>query len=216
MIERIVASFAEYDQCFDGADHSLLCRGVNDARYKLIPSLFRRREAGNFQMLEDSLLWLFKTHAAPHLRVSPPSDLAWIVIGQHHGLPTRLLDWSLSPLVALYFAVNSKPESDGAVYSYDVFMFRKEENIDLKQLDEIVAFIPSHSSRRVTAQSGQFTVHPFSAPELDNDRIVKYIVPSKLKAPLRRKLAKYGVHEANLFPDLDGLSAYLKWLKEYE
>jgi hypothetical protein len=149
------------------------------------------------------------------LNLIPKTDLDWLVVAQHHGLPTRLLDWSLSPLVACFFAVNDLSDTDGAIFIYNVKSFRKEEVIDVHNLREITAFMPSHSTKRIAMQSGFFTIHPTSKIQLNDGSISKLIIPSERKRYFLDRLSKYGVHHGTIYPDLDGLSAYIKYLKNY-
>lgn len=219
MKEITIESFHQLDDVITKFGHSSLFRGVSDSTHKLIPSLFRHAAHDSkdnaADTLENSMMWLFKTSAKAFIKKTPDSEVEWLVIGQHHGLPTRILDWSLSPLVACFFAVHSLSETDAAIYIYDPQEFHREENIILSDLNKIIAFIPSHASPRVTAQSGMFTLHPSNQVELNGDHITKIIIPKSIKKEMLRRLVKYGIHHGTIFPDLDGLSKYIKYLKGY-
>lgn len=90
-------------------------RGVSDAAYKLDTSLSRL--GGDPEKLEPHLLRQFRKYAHEHKPLEN-TDWYWLSVGQHFGLPTRLLDWSYSPLIALHFATAniSKFDRDGAIY----------------------------------------------------------------------------------------------------
>jgi hypothetical protein len=90
-------------------------RGVSDATYKLNTSLSRL--GGSADSVEPHLLRQFRKYAHEHRRLEN-TDWYWLTMGQHYGLPTRLLDWSYSPLVALHFATAnlSRFDRDGAIY----------------------------------------------------------------------------------------------------
>lgn len=211
----VVDSFSDFDQAIDGISKTALCRGVSNHEYPLLPSLFRHSDVESANVREHNLMWIFNTHAKAHLVSAPQNELEWLVIAQHHGLPTRLLDWSLSPLVACFFAVQSLSGSDTAVYIYDIGKFKKEEDIDPNKLEEIVAFFPSHATKRVAAQSGMFTIHPTKNMKLESKAIKKILIPATKKKYFMEKLVKYGIHQATIFPDLDGLSSYIRYLNEY-
>lgn len=99
-------------------------RGLPDSTYKLITSL-QRICKGPKKSLEDNVLNNFAKYA--ELEVPSIKDSIWrkMIIGQHHGLPTRLLDWSKSPLVALHFATTESnmdmmDQRDCAVWKIDI------------------------------------------------------------------------------------------------
>lgn len=92
-----------------------LFRGVSSSDYELRTSLMRL--GGPYWRLENHLLRNFRKYA--HRQTVPfDDDWNWLALGQHHGLPTRLLDWTYSPYVAMHFATHILDEfdRDGAVF----------------------------------------------------------------------------------------------------
>tara|TARA_R110001599_G_scaffold26612_16_gene93891 strand:- start:3198 stop:3956 length:759 start_codon:yes stop_codon:yes gene_type:complete len=89
------------------ADQTIWFRGHARQSFKLLPSVARNDKA---LQREQLLSKRFKQNAYP-FRISPPQDeWEWLFLMQHYGIPTRLLDWTESPLVALYFAVHDADE----------------------------------------------------------------------------------------------------------
>ncbi len=90
-------------------------RGISSAKYKLETSLMR--SGSDFRRVESHLVRQFKKYAYPHVE-EKGNEWFWLSVGQHYGLPTRLLDWSYSPDVALHFATanTAKFNEDGAVW----------------------------------------------------------------------------------------------------
>lgn len=90
-----------YNRDIDRIRSPYLYRGLSDKRYRLKTSLIRL--GGDYGQLEPHLLRNFKKYA---FRSDKPNntDWDWLAVAQHHGLPTRLLDWTYSPFAALHFA----------------------------------------------------------------------------------------------------------------
>jgi hypothetical protein len=93
-------------------------RGMPDASYDLRTSLIRLGEG--FAGLEAHLLRAFQRYARPYVG-SEGSVWSWLALAQHHGLPTRLLDWTYSPFVALHFATADRfrMDVDGVIWAAD-------------------------------------------------------------------------------------------------
>lgn len=104
-IEGVMSLIAEqtYNNEIDRFRSSYFFRGMPDVNYKLITSL--RRNCKQLQkQLEPHMLKNFTKYASLDNPTLSTSVWKQMMVGQHHGLPTRLLDWTRSPLIALHFA----------------------------------------------------------------------------------------------------------------
>lgn len=95
-----------------GIDAPIWFRGQAKAEWNLIPKFLR----GTVTCSETYLISRFKQNATLLLHQHPKNDFEWLFLMQHHSIPTRLLDWTESPLVALYFAVTESDADDGALW----------------------------------------------------------------------------------------------------
>jgi hypothetical protein len=98
-------------------------RGMDDPDWPLLTSLDQLGGVNPPHTkadVEEHVLRNFIRYSRPHLTSASVNEWELLVLAQHHGLPTRLLDWSYSPLVAAHFAtVNGKRDSDRVVWRLD-------------------------------------------------------------------------------------------------
>lgn len=222
-------------------------RGMSDAAMDLSTTLCRL--GGRVDQIEQHLLRAFRKYATRDA-VSYNSIWNWLALAQHHGLPTRLLDWTFSPLISAHFATEdvSEYDRDGVIWAIDVSstnqrlprplasvlereaaqLFSAEmidevtKNLrDLQRISDqefVIFFEPPSLNPRFINQYALFSLTSSPTTLLNHwledkpDAFYRIIIPSSLKWEIRDKLDLLNINERLLFPDLDGLS---RWLRRY-
>ena len=206
-------------------------RGQSDVEWGLVPSIARIRAPENagelylrdWEGVERFLIEEFTKKAAPFMNFTPKNKWELLVHAQHHGLPTRLLDWTTNPLKALFFAVedSSKDRYTGVVYPcmVDGRWSSLASSEHFKEM-ELNCFETSHLNGRIIAQEGCFSAHPLpedfdefkTIDELFYENISelmldeKILIPGRKKSEVRKELRHLGITHQSLFPDIEGVT----------
>ncbi|MDB5900240.1 MAG: hypothetical protein JWP22_2880 [Ramlibacter sp.] len=233
------SEFVEHTEALEG----WAFRGHVNALWPLVPSLTRRLQ----QFSPDPRLWplrearamrIFRRKAHIYLsdRTALEDELRCLALMQHHGASTRLLDFTKSPFVAAFFALESASR-DVAVFalntpalwhsapSFDPSLTRAcidprvAGNFDRYFAGNKLPLMwfgePSEMDSRLVAQSGLFVVPGVLDQPLDaildgyggsEDLLTKFILPLEMRHAAMRALYRMNVTYATLFPDLDGLA----------
>jgi hypothetical protein len=233
------SEFVEHTEALEG----WAFRGHVNALWPLVPSLTRRLQ----QFSPDPRLWplrearamrIFRRKAHIYLadRTALEDELRCLALMQHHGASTRLLDFTKSPFVASFFALESATR-DVAVFAlntpalwhsapaFDTSLTRSRidprvpGNFDryfaVNRLPLMWFGEPSEMDSRLVAQSGLFVVPGVLDQPLDvildgyggsEHLLTKFILPLEVRHDAMRALYRMNVTYATLFPDLDGLA----------
>ena len=218
-VDREIRSVGELIHLLKG-DHvgpePVWFRGQANAAWPLLPSLSR----GGGVDVELSLFKRFKQNALPFVQHRPDSEWEWLFVMQHHGLPTRLLDWTESPLVALYFIVtDSNPtnvDEPGSLWALLPQQLNKASNLEPGHQSDIPgfgddehlnAYLPTQVAKkgvglgplaaialrnnpRIQVQQGVFTVCHKNISPLEGDGHVQYLWRYRVPADAKADLKR--------------------------
>jgi FRG domain-containing protein len=214
------------DRIFEGAWNEPLgryrsayaFRGLSNAAYDLKTSLMRL--GGNYARMESHLLRNFKKYAFQDA-VSTDSVWNWLSVAQHHGLPTRLLDWTYSPLAATHFATENleRYDMDGAVWCVDYIETNRllprklRQILDNEGTDVVFSVEMLGEGAKTLAEFEHLESEPFvvflEPPSLD-DRIVNQFALFSLMSSPTARLDQWLIQHPQLFRKIV-IPAAVKW-----
>ena len=219
---KSLGKYIEEAELYDGLFECTVFRG-QPVRGNLIPSIGRNDPTFNSMEHEKKLLRQLRLMGASHITIPDSNILELLVLAQHFGLKTRLLDWTSNPLAALWFACADQNEGDTYVYGLHADNLLSEQlyEEDPFTIPQTRVFQPRLNNMRIVAQHGWFTLHRFSLKAnrfVSLDKVPKvtkclteWRIPSSLREKLMVSLDRHGVNRKTLFPDLEGLCLHLNW-----
>lgn len=216
------------------SSHRLWFRGQRDYDWKLLPSI--RRDVYNRPGVEQYMATNFMVETRRRMQNTPNTyeRASWLELMQHYGLPTKLLDWSASPLIALYFALFKESETDSALWILDPQALNRQMqmgpylfpmdyqtirpflegafdvNKDYRS-EKIIACNGIGHDLRMYVQQSSFTVHDTKQLALDElletgNFLWKIRIPNDCRAFFLETLQMMGIHESTIFPDMEHIA----------
>lgn len=223
-----VKSFRDFQDIILGipVEQFILYRG--QAQDKTLLPKIARYDIPDVEETERDMLEDFKRRSLHLIDYHPGNSWDWLALAQHHGMATRLLDWTENPLIALWFSIATKIDENTADYAV-VWAFNvPKDDIVLSTEDKdpfkgrtVKVFKPNHITKRISSQFGWFTIHksergekfvPFEMHPDYSDRIFKIKIDPKCFKECKRRLHNFGINSSSMYPDIDGLAKHVEWL----
>ncbi len=240
-----IDDWSEFDEMVSSKHYrKWIYRGQSDFDWVLESSLHRAfEEAKAIHLLgnkhtkllnkrehEKVMIDRFKRNAHLYLSHLPSDgdDLSWLSLMQHHGAPTRLLDFTFSAYIALFFALEYK-KCDAALYCInhhairggDEEYFTDRLEVYSRILDGemhsddqcLFAFEPTFSSQRLLSQQGllvatntlKYTHEKIiDGYDIEEGNVLKIKIPASLRLSGLKKLNQMNINSANIYHGIDG------------
>lgn len=163
---RSLADFVGYLETHCQLDEFLFRGQQQD--WPLLPKIARLTpRGGNTGAIERAMISDLQRKSLPWLEIEPRTEWEWLALAQHHGMATRLLDWSTNPLAALWFAVHKAPVGNAPSvvwlqYHESIPYVNPAECPDPFAIIRTQVFRPRHIARRIASQTAVFTAHASS------------------------------------------------------
>jgi FRG domain len=224
-------------------------RGHDQTTYALHPGVYRnnftavadKRKESDPELrrlnLERHLLAEFRTTGATLLDANKVVEVYFTA--QHHGMPTRLLDWTTNPLAALFFAALQREDQDGDLFVMDASKLLVTPGTDMpwsvielrhpfatdaigesfwhdpkvKRKPIILPVRPDNRAGRVVQQSSCFTLHMHQSADQTNQTLARFHVPRNKKTEIIAELRRLNITEFSIYNDLDNLSKAIRRAK---
>ena len=192
-------------------------RGECNAGFTLSTSL-QRNCKGLSRKLEQPMLHNFTKYAVLEEPMIEGNVWKQMIVGQHHGFPTRLLDWSFSPLMALHFAATESDLDQMAAHDAVVWRIDIDELHDRlpskyqKVMEKYATTVFSVDMLREACESlvvpmGMKDIEKFL--DVNTNKTARFVIAKELRWQIRDFLDHQNITERMVYPGLDGLS---KWL----
>ena len=227
-----IEKLSQYIELVEGLEPRYSLSRGQSKDYPLYPSALRLDEGGNRKYTRravNNFMTNFRVNSYQYLE-NPwdiKNDIEWMLHAQHHGLPTKLMDFTSSHITSLLFAVekafSSKDESDAVVYFLDPCKLNNK-NKKLSQLVTVdentklnndehegpIAIQVRKLNARVDAQNGVFVLFQDTDTPLEKglgeDILIKVVSDGGAKRQLLASLYSMGINFTHIYPELNSVA----------